>query len=196
MQKVASDVGSKDPHEILGIPRGANVEDAKKAYRKLAAKFHPDVASGDVSKFREITEAFNSIRQISDFEHPGADPIFCEDVSTTVELTLEEMVFGCNKAVRVRVGAKCKLCSGTGSAPGSPMMPCLACLGTGKSPSAWGFNNSARTCSTCKGLGTTPAQRCKQCAGKGRADENVEVRVRVPAGIDDGQDLGFFGNIS
>jgi curved DNA-binding protein len=48
----------KDYYKILGIERGADEAEIKKAYRKLAAKYHPDKPTGDESKFKEISEAY------------------------------------------------------------------------------------------------------------------------------------------
>lgn len=48
----------KDYYEILGVERSAEEADIKKAFRKLAAKYHPDKPTGDESKFKEINEAY------------------------------------------------------------------------------------------------------------------------------------------
>jgi len=48
----------KDYYQILGLERGATKEEVKKAFRKLAAKYHPDKASGDEEKYKEVTEAY------------------------------------------------------------------------------------------------------------------------------------------
>ncbi len=48
----------KDYYEILGVPKNASQEDVKKAFRKLASKYHPDKKTGDETKFKEISEAY------------------------------------------------------------------------------------------------------------------------------------------
>lgn len=50
---------SKDYYETLGINRSASKEDVKKAFRKLAAKFHPDRPGGDEARFKEVSEAYH-----------------------------------------------------------------------------------------------------------------------------------------
>ncbi len=49
---------SKDYYDILGIPKGSSKDEVKKAFRKMAAKYHPDKASGDEEKYKEVTEAY------------------------------------------------------------------------------------------------------------------------------------------
>ncbi len=48
----------KDYYKILGLEKGASKEEVKKAFRKMAAKYHPDKASGDEEKYKEVTEAY------------------------------------------------------------------------------------------------------------------------------------------
>ena len=50
---------AKDYYQILGIERGANPDEVKKAFRKLAHKYHPDKKDGDETKFKEVSEAYS-----------------------------------------------------------------------------------------------------------------------------------------
>ncbi len=52
---------SKDYYKILGIARAASEDEIKKAYRKLAHQFHPDKPGGNEAKFKEISEAYQTL---------------------------------------------------------------------------------------------------------------------------------------
>ncbi|PIR43962.1 molecular chaperone DnaJ [Candidatus Wolfebacteria bacterium CG10_big_fil_rev_8_21_14_0_10_31_9] len=51
----------RDYYEILGVGKNATQEDIKKAYRKLAHKYHPDKVGGDEKKFKELNEAYQTL---------------------------------------------------------------------------------------------------------------------------------------
>jgi len=57
-----------NPHEVLGIKQGATEQEAKKAYKKLASKHHPD-KGGDTKQFQEIKEAYERITNPEKFAH-------------------------------------------------------------------------------------------------------------------------------
>ena len=75
-------MSKRDYYEVLGVNKGCDADDLKKAYRKLAMKYHPDRNSGDKNaevKFKEAKEAYEVLndpqkRQVYDqFGHQGID---------------------------------------------------------------------------------------------------------------------------
>ena len=69
----------KDYYKVLGVPRNASQEDIKKAFRKLAREYHPDVAKdkkGGEEKFKEINEAYEVLgdpQNRSKYDNLGTD---------------------------------------------------------------------------------------------------------------------------
>lgn len=55
-------MSKRDYYEILGISKSASADEIKKAFRKLAVKYHPDKDSGDEEKFKEINEAYEVLK--------------------------------------------------------------------------------------------------------------------------------------
>ena len=75
----------RDYYEVLGVDRGASADEIKKAYRKLAKKYHPDLNPGDKAKvaeekFKEASEAYEVLsdadkkQRYDQFGHAGVDP--------------------------------------------------------------------------------------------------------------------------
>lgn len=52
---------AKDYYDILGVSRSASQDEIKKAYRKMAHKYHPDKSGGDEAKFKEVNEAYQTL---------------------------------------------------------------------------------------------------------------------------------------
>ncbi len=64
----------KDYYDILGVPRGASKDDIKKAFRKLAHRYHPDKKGGDEGKFKEASEAYSVLsddKRRAEYDHYG-----------------------------------------------------------------------------------------------------------------------------
>lgn len=62
---------NKTPYEILGVPKGATADEIKKAYRKLAIKYHPDKTGGDEEKFKEVSDAYDKLTNPKRKSAPG-----------------------------------------------------------------------------------------------------------------------------
>ncbi|MDZ4289110.1 MAG: molecular chaperone DnaJ [Prosthecobacter sp.] len=242
----------RDYYEVLGVARDVSADDLKKAYRKLAVKFHPDKNPGDKTsedKFKELGEAYdvlsddqkraaydryghaafsggmggpaggggfhdpfdifrevfggagggnifesffggggNGARQRRDGPQRGSDLRYGMDIS------LEEAAHGCEREIEYERLASCKTCSGSGSTSGSGKKACRTCGGVGQVISSRGFFQIQQTCPDCGGAGETVTDPCKACAGSGRIKERTKVRVKIPAGIEDGSRLRSSGN--
>lgn len=112
------------------------------------------------------------------------------DIETDVDLTFEEAAFGAEKSLRLYKSNRCSICAGGGIEPGSKMKSCQACDGKGQvnivQRTVFGAMQTMRTCVDCAGRGQVPEKSCSRCKGSGAVKEEKEVRIKVPAGVDNG----------
>jgi len=246
-------MAKRDYYEMLGISPNASSEDIKKAYRRLAVKYHPDKNRDNSKeaeeKFKEVSEAYKILsdgekRKIYDqYGHAGLqadlgaggggftgsdfDPftIFNEffgqrsssgggggifdnlfggrtgvregqpgsDLRYNLEITFKEAAFGTEKEIQVPRYETCSNCRGSGVKSGSSPQTCPSCGGTGSIAVSQGFFSMSRTCTQCHGRGTIIKDPCKECRGSGRVRRTRRVKVKIPAGIDNGSHLRLAG---
>ena len=115
-------------------------------------------------------------------------PMRGSDLRVPVRLSLEEAAFGCQKEVDVAYPAPCTACQGTGAEKGE-LIICTACQGAGQVAINRGAFMLSSTCPTCRGRGQMPKSVCGECEGSGEEVVDRTVKVQIPAGIDEGQNL-------
>jgi len=233
-----------DPYKILGVEKSATDDEIKKAYRKLALKYHPDRAGGkqNEEKFKEISKAYEILGDkqkraqfdqfgsagegfpgggqgfggfdFSNFQNVNFDfgggfgdifdtffgggaqrakkrqgPVRGNDIEIVLRLTFDEAVFGVTKEVEVTRHEACEHCEGMGNEPGSKMVTCETCKGTGQhvriQRTPLGAIQTASTCEVCEGSGRIPEKKCRVCKGEGRVVKTQNIKIKIPAGIHD-----------
>jgi molecular chaperone DnaJ len=230
---------SRDYYELLGVERGANEADIKRAFRRKARELHPDVNEEPDAqdRFREVVEAYEVLsksetRQLYDrFGHAGlrgggfrptqfdfgslndlfsaffGDDLFGvsprvrrargADVAAEVAIELTEAATGVRRDVPFDVVVKCGRCRGSGAEPGSGVVDCDTCGGTGRlqqvGRSVFGEFVRAQACPRCDGVGRVVEQPCAECEGSGRIVDRRTLDVEIPAGIHDGQRIRLSG---
>ena len=115
------------------------------------------------------------------------------DLSYNLDIEFEEAVFGAEKEIKLKRRNTCKDCGGTGAQKGSSIEKCSQCNGVGQVRIQQGFFTISRPCPTCNGTGEIIKDKCQTCRGTGRCAEDNTLKVKVPAGIDDGQRLKLRG---
>jgi molecular chaperone DnaJ len=109
-----------------------------------------------------------------------------EDLKYTLSLSLEEVATGCVREVSLRRRTRCGACEGSGADPKQGRKPCAPCKGSGRSPTRVLLRTD---CPHCDGRGWVKTADCRSCEGRGALDLSELLKIRVPAGVANGQKL-------
>ncbi len=243
----------RDYYDVLGVSKSATADEIKKAYRKLARQYHPDVNKDNpdaAEKFKECSEAYSVLSdekkraQYDQFGHAafdgaagaggaggfggfdfsgfggaggGMEDIFDmffggggrsrggrqagpqrgSDLRFDMEITFEEAAFGVEREINLTRDEQCPKCKGSGAEPGSKVETCPECHGTGQvsftQNTMFGQMRNVRPCSRCHGEGKIITEPCKECKGKGTVRKTKKLKVKIPAGVNDGSRLRVSG---
>lgn len=119
------------------------------------------------------------------------------DLEMRVRIAFGESVSGVQKILSLRRLQTCSVCTGQGAAPGSSLITCKECGGTGQltrtAQSFFGVIRQSVLCGVCGGSGKVPEKICTTCDGEGRVMQQQEITVDIPAGIGDGQTVRLRG---
>ncbi len=119
-----------------------------------------------------------------------------ENIMSRLELTFEEAAFGCEKEVATPRIENCTACNGSGSADGA-IETCSNCHGSGRvtvMQNMMGMRMQTQTtCPQCSGRGKIIKTPCNTCKGKGKVRRTNKVKVKIPAGVDQGQSVRVRG---
>jgi molecular chaperone DnaJ len=116
-----------------------------------------------------------------------------EDVEAELHLSFLDALNGVTTTVNVTSEAPCSTCHGSGAAPGTTPVVCSRCGGRGVTAENQGLFSFSRACPQCGGRGMTVETPCPTCRGSGVEVRPRQVKVRVPAGVDDGQRIRVKG---
>jgi len=114
-----------------------------------------------------------------------------------VKLSLEDILKGVEKKIKVNKYVACNVCSGSGGEPGTSPSTCSTCNGAGQvtriSNTILGQMQSSSTCPECGGEGTLVSHKCVNCYGEGIVKEEDIISINIPAGVSDGMQLSVGG---
>lgn len=115
------------------------------------------------------------------------------DVQRFIEIPLKVAALGGSVNVRLSAADPCATCGGTGAAPGSETARCGRCDGRGTVNFGQGGFSVSRPCPDCLGRGERPSAPCPSCGGQGQVRARRTVKVKIPAGVEDGQKIRLSG---
>lgn len=120
-----------------------------------------------------------------------------DDLQYRVNLSFEEAIFGAEKEVHYNREATCKTCSGSGAKPGTSLVTCGRCHGQGvinvDTQTPLGMMRRQVTCDVCHGTGQEIKEPCQTCHGTGHEKQSHKVSVKIPAGVETGQQIRLAG---
>lgn len=191
-------------HAILGVPKSATPDQIKRAYRRLAMRWHPDRNDHPeaTERFKEIRAAYDQLtaQEVEEEVIAGAAPEAEEaaeevvpkaaDIRLNLEISLEEAAGGCRKTIKYSRGKPCPTCHGSGEAAISRTSFCADCHGSGR------VRDAERTlvpCEACAGRGFFTDRACRDCAGSGRETTEISLACSVPPGMLAGDELRLSG---
>lgn len=112
----------------------------------------------------------------------------------TVKVTFEEAARGVEKELAINNYAVCETCGGSGAKTRAGIKACSTCQGKGQVYQSRGFFSMSSTCPHCGGGGQIITDPCKTCGGAGRNKEKQRIKIRIPAGVDNGMRLKMSGH--
>jgi len=115
------------------------------------------------------------------------------DLRYNLELGLEEAVRGTEMRIRIPTLESCETCHGSGARPGTSATTCSTCGGHGQVRMQQGFFSIQQTCPNCRGSGKVISSPCAECHGQGRVKHTKTLSVKVPAGVDEGDQIRLAG---
>lgn len=122
-----------------------------------------------------------------------AGPQAGRDLQYQMDLKFEEAVFGKKTTIKYTREANCKTCGGSGAKPGTSPITCRKCGGSGYinvvQNTPLGRMQTQSVCDVCDGTGQEITDKCETCGGSGHTTQDHEVKVTVPAGVEDGQQM-------
>jgi len=176
-----------------GFGGGASWEDFMRAARggqQGAGGFNFDFGGDLGSIFGDLFGFGGGGRQ-------GARTSRGNDIQVDVETDFKEAIFGVEKEISLRKQSKCDVCGGSGGEPGSQNEKCRTCNGQGQvmqvQRTFLGAMQTVSTCPDCHGRGERPGKKCKHCGGDGILAKSETFKIKIPAGIDDGQSIRLEG---
>ncbi|MED4453432.1 molecular chaperone DnaJ [Metabacillus fastidiosus] len=146
----------------------------------------------DFGGFSGFEDIFSTIFGGARRRDPNA-PRQGADLQYTMTLSFEEAAFGKESTIEIPREETCETCDGSGAKKGTSAETCSHCNGTGQlsveQNTPFGRIVNKRACHHCNGTGKSIKHKCATCGGAGKVKKRKKINVKIPAGVDDGQQL-------
>ncbi|MEK7067939.1 MAG: molecular chaperone DnaJ [Patescibacteria group bacterium] len=159
--------------------------------------------SGNINiDFGDIGDIFGDIGEMFGFNLGGSGSRRRRarrgtDIQTELTIDFKEAIFGTTKDISLYKTIICEHCRGNGAEPGTPIETCKTCKGAGYvmqvQRTILGTFQTQSTCPDCGGEGKRASKKCSRCGGNGLQKDAVNLQIKIPAGIDNGQTIKLNG---
>ena len=123
----------------------------------------------------------------------GVGPRRGDDLEAELTLGFHDPIAGLTTTIQLASELGCPVCGGSGARPGSTPQTCATCGGRGVNEDNQGFFSFSSPCVSCGGRGSVITDPCTQCSGSGAVHRTRDVKVRIPAGVAEGQRIRLKG---
>jgi molecular chaperone DnaJ len=123
----------------------------------------------------------------------GVGPRRGDDLEAELTLGFHDAIAGLTTTIQLASEVGCPVCGGSGARPGSSPQTCATCGGRGVNEDNQGFFSFSSPCVSCGGRGSVITDPCTQCSGSGAVHRTRDVKVRIPAGVAEGQRIRLKG---
>lgn len=184
-------------YDVLGDPAKRKEYDEVRRLGPMANPFAGNGGgpAGGFSQFRveDLGDLFGGLFNRGRSRGGPSGPQRGQDIEAELHLGFDEAVHGVTTSVNVTSDVACASCSGTGAAPGTSPVICPTCGGRGVTDDNQGLFSFSAPCRACRGTGMRIETPCPTCKGGGIVHRPRSVKVRIPAGVEDGQRIRVKG---
>ena len=194
-----------EAYQVLSDPK------KRSQYNQFGSAFEHGQAGGGPSGFEGFNGGFNiNMDDLGDIMG-GFGDIFGfgnssggrrrarrgSDIEVILNIDFKDAVFGVEREVSLKKSVACPRCKGNGAEPGTGLETCSTCHGSGRviktQRTILGSMQMQSTCPTCQGEGKIIKEKCHQCKGGGVISEIADLKIKIPAGIDNGETIRYSG---
>ena len=153
--------------------------------------------SGANVNFEDLGDLFGGIGDMFGFSSSSSQPKRGESIEALLTLDFKEAIFGAEKEILLDKNIACQKCSGSGADPGAKIEKCKTCHGRGRvfkvQRTIFGNMQAEAVCPDCQGQGQSYSKKCSQCQGRGFYAGQEKMKVKIPAGINEGEAIRLSG---